>query len=189
WTAYALRRADPSLEVVVLEREHVGFGASGRNGGWVLGELSTGARLRRAAGPAGMAALRRAIEDAVDDVVTTCAEEGIDCDLVKGGTLTVAQTVPEHERLLAGGHGELLDAAAARARVTVAGLRGARYFGACARVQPAKLVAGLAAAAERRGVVIHERTPAVEIAPGRVRTARGTVRAPWVVRATEGYTA
>ena len=35
WTAYYLMRADPSLSVVVLEAAHVGFGASGRNGGWV----------------------------------------------------------------------------------------------------------------------------------------------------------
>ena len=91
WTAYALRRAGPSLDVVVLEAEHVGFGASGRNGGWVLGELSTGQRLRRQAGPAGVEALQRAVERAVDEVVAVCAEEDIDCDLVRGGTLTVAQ--------------------------------------------------------------------------------------------------
>src|SRR6478609_11845871 len=40
WAALELRRADPSLDVVVLEREACGFGASGRNGGWLLGELA-----------------------------------------------------------------------------------------------------------------------------------------------------
>jgi glycine/D-amino acid oxidase-like deaminating enzyme len=40
WTAYELRRADPSLDVVVLEAQTAGFGASGRNGGWVLGQLA-----------------------------------------------------------------------------------------------------------------------------------------------------
>src|SRR5262245_50066162 len=39
WTAYYLAQADPSLRVVVLEREVAGFGASGRNGGWCVGEL------------------------------------------------------------------------------------------------------------------------------------------------------
>src|SRR5277367_6101817 len=50
WTAYELRRAAPQLEVVVLESEFAGFGASGRNGGWVLGELagSSGEWIRRA---------------------------------------------------------------------------------------------------------------------------------------------
>jgi glycine/D-amino acid oxidase-like deaminating enzyme len=189
WTAYELLRADPSLAVVVLEREVAGFGASGRNGGWVLGDVSTGSRQRAAAGEAAVAALERAAQETVDEVGAVCAREGIDCDFVKGGSLTVAQTAPQLARLRAAPRGELLDLEDAAARVRVAGLRGARFTPHCARVQPAKLARGLAAAIERHGATIHERTPALDIAPGRVRTPYGTVRARWVVRATEGYTA
>jgi glycine/D-amino acid oxidase-like deaminating enzyme len=189
WTAYELLRADPSLAVVVLEREVAGFGASGRNGGWVLGEVSTGSRQRAAAGEAAVAALERAAQQTVDEVGAACAREGIDCDFVKGGSLTVAQTAPQLARLRAASRGELLDVQEAQARVRVAGLRGARFTPHCARVQPAKLARGLAAAIERHGATIHERTPALDIAPGSVRTPHGTVRARWVVRATEGYTA
>ncbi|HKE81713.1 MAG TPA: FAD-dependent oxidoreductase, partial [Solirubrobacteraceae bacterium] len=60
WTAYELGRADPSLDVVVLEREVAGYGASGRNGGWVLGEISTGSGLRSQAGQADVEALQQA---------------------------------------------------------------------------------------------------------------------------------
>ena len=98
WTAYELLRADPSLSVVVLEREVAGFGASGRNGGWVLGEVSTGAHQREVAGEAAVAALERAIQDTVDEVGAACAREGIECDFVKGGSLTVAQTEPQLAR-------------------------------------------------------------------------------------------
>ena len=42
WTAYYLLEADPSLRVLVLESEHVGFGASGRNGGWGLRPVPSG---------------------------------------------------------------------------------------------------------------------------------------------------
>jgi glycine/D-amino acid oxidase-like deaminating enzyme len=56
-------------------------------------------------------------------------------------------------------------------------------------VHPARLVAGLAAASEQRGVKIYEDTPVTAIGPGVVRTGLGTVRAPTVVRATEGFTA
>jgi glycine/D-amino acid oxidase-like deaminating enzyme len=56
-------------------------------------------------------------------------------------------------------------------------------------VQPAKLVRGLAEAVERKGASIYERTPVLEIEPGRARSAAGEVRARWIVRATEGYTA
>jgi glycine/D-amino acid oxidase-like deaminating enzyme len=188
WTAYELRRADPSLRVVVLEREVAGHGASGRNGGWLLGDLSTGARLRAAAGEQAIAALQRAAQETVDEVAAACAREDIDCDLVKGGSLTVARTGAQLQRLRDEGRGELLDAAAASARVRVAGVRAARFSPHCARVHPAKLCRGLAAAVERHGATIHERTAALAIEPGRVRTPHGDVRARWIVRATEGYT-
>jgi glycine/D-amino acid oxidase-like deaminating enzyme len=189
WTALELRRADPSLDVVVLEREVAGFGASGRNGGWVLGEVSIGSRMRAAASNGALEALERAAQETVDQVGEACAREAIPCDFVKGGSLTVAQTAPQLARLRAGGRGEILDAEQAAARVRVAGVRGARFTPHCARVQPAKLARGLAAAAERHGASIHERTPALSLEPHRVRTPHGSVRARWVIRATEGYTA
>jgi glycine/D-amino acid oxidase-like deaminating enzyme len=189
WTAYELLRADPSLAVVVLEREVAGYGASGRNGGWVLGEVSTGTRQRAEAGDAAVAALERAAQETVDEVGAACAREGIECDFVKGGSLTVAQTAPQLERLRVAPRGEWLDVDEAAARVRVAGLRGARFTPQCARVQPAKLARGLAETIERHGAAIFERTPALDIAPRSVRTPSGTVRARWVVRATEGYTA
>jgi glycine/D-amino acid oxidase-like deaminating enzyme len=58
----------------------------------------------------------------------------------------------------------------------------------CAAVHPARLVRGLAAAVERRGAVLHERTEVTAIAPGLVETRHGRVRAPFVVRATEAFT-
>jgi glycine/D-amino acid oxidase-like deaminating enzyme len=189
WTAYELKRADPSLEVVVLEREVAGFGASGRNGGWVLGEVSIGSRMRAASSNGAIEELERAAQQTVDEVGDACAREEIACDFFKGGSLTVAQTGPQLARLRASGRGELLDAEHAAARVQVGGMRGARFTEHCARVQPAKLARGLAGAAERHGATIHERTPALSLAPHAVRTPRGTVRARWVIRATEGYTA
>ena len=40
WTAYYLKKADPALRIMILEREVAGYGASGRNGGWVSGEIA-----------------------------------------------------------------------------------------------------------------------------------------------------
>jgi glycine/D-amino acid oxidase-like deaminating enzyme len=197
WTALELRRADPSLRVVVVEKETVGFGASGRNGGWVLGALA-GSRSGWIArgGEAGAAALERAIRETVDEIGRRVAEEEIDCDYVKGGTLTVAQTAVQLERLSAQqgdwaqqGDEELLGVDELAARVRVRGALGALFSPHCARVQPAKLVRGLASAAERAGATIYERTPAVELEHGRVRTPAGEVHARWIVRATEAYTA
>jgi glycine/D-amino acid oxidase-like deaminating enzyme len=201
WTAYELRRADPGLEVVVLEAETAGFGASGRNGGWVVGDLA-GSRERwaRRSGRAAVIALERAIQDTVDEVGRVVEAEGIACDFHKGGSLHVAQTPLElariRERIAADrawGIGEpdsaLLDAEALAARVAVRSGLGAHFTPHCARVQPARLVHGLAEAAERAGAVIHEGTRVSRIEPGAAHAAGGEVRARFVVRATEGYTA
>jgi glycine/D-amino acid oxidase-like deaminating enzyme len=201
WTAYELRRANPSLEVVVLEREVAGFGASGRNGGWVLGVVS-GSRAGwiERGGRDGALALERAIHATVDEVGAVVEAEGIDCDFVKGGTLVVAGSDLELDRLRAQhtedlelGLGEedtvLLDAAALAERVRVQGALGGLFSPHCGRVQPAKLVRGLAKAVERKGATIYEQTPVLGIQPGRAWSSASEVRARWIVRATEAYTA
>ncbi|MEV5410548.1 FAD-binding oxidoreductase [Thermopolyspora sp. NPDC052614] len=201
WTAYYLKKADPGLRVVVLEREFAGFGASGRNGGWVTAELA-GSRERYAATHGHDAAVRlqRAMFDTVDEVIAAAKDEGIDADIVKGGMFHVARNAAQQARLRGmidddrawGWHEEdlrplPLDEFTPRLRV--AGATGAAWTPHCARVQPARLARGLAAAVRRLGVDLYERTPVTEIAPGEARTPRGIVRAAHVVRATEGFTA
>jgi glycine/D-amino acid oxidase-like deaminating enzyme len=72
--------------------------------------------------------------------------------------------------------------------VSVPELQGGWYTPHAARVDPARLVRGLAQACERLGVTVFERTTAIAIEPGRVRCETGTVRAEAVIRATESYT-
>ncbi len=202
WTAWALRRAEPDLRVVIVEAAHVGFGASGRNGGWLSG-LLPGNREQWAKGPGGKDAvisLQRHLMAAVDDVLAACVEEGIDIDAHKGGTLAVATTPAQAHRLRAGFVADQdwgvgpddaweLTGTEVEARVQIAGARSGVFSPHCARIHPAKLVRGLAEAVERAGVTIFEDTPATGISPHLVRTSRGDVRARWVVRATEGFSA
>ena len=70
WTAYYLKRARPELEIVVLEREFCGFGASGRNGGWVSSAFA-GSReqLARTHGRDRVVALQRQMQATVDEVL------------------------------------------------------------------------------------------------------------------------
>ena len=201
WTAYQLLRSDPSLSVVVLEAEAVGFGASGRNGGWVEGRLA-GSREHWAevGGRAGALALERAIQATVDEVGDVAAAEGIDCAFHKGGTLTVAQTPLQLEKVraeveydrmwgLTPEDSVLLDGPSAADRVPVDGVIAARYSPHCARVQPAKLAVGLGKAIEQAGATIYEGSRVRRIRPRITQTADGSVRSKFVVRATEGYTA
>src|SRR2546423_5542142 len=85
WTAYYLNRADPALRIVVLEASFAGYGASGRNGGWVTAELP-GSRARYARHPRGTDAVRDLqppLRGTVDEVGPGCAAEGIDAGLVE----------------------------------------------------------------------------------------------------------
>ncbi len=190
WTAYYLKRADPSLRIAILEKEVAGYGASGRNGGWVSGEIAFEGDRRT----------RLAVYDTVDEVGRVCAAEGIDCDFEKGGSLAVATNEVQLARLhrylehrRQGGDGEddarWLEGDELAKRIRLGDALAAVYTPHCARVQPAQLAVGLAGVVERLGVEIYEQTPVREILPGVARADQGDVRAGWVVRATEGYTA
>ena len=200
WTAYYLAQLDPSLNVLVVEKSHVGFGASGRNGGWVVGELAAGIeKYAERCGLDDSLRLTRANFDAVDEVGRIVDAEAIDCGYAKGGVVRMARNRPQlrrqieevdHHRELGLGEDEirLLDKPETEAIVNATGILGGIMFAPCAAVDPARLVLGLAEACTRAGVAIVERTAAVAIEPRRVMTERGTISASVVVQATEGYT-
>ena len=198
WAAYYLKRDQPDLRVAVLERRFAGYGASGRNGGWLTNSV-TGGREQYAKTHGRDAAIAQqvALNESVDEVIRVAAAQGIDADIRKGGELTIANTPAQLTRLKAFAHSEQawpatdldqLDAAQCAARVNVEGTLGGVWHPPCARVHPAKLVLGLARAVERLGVTIYENTTVTEIREGEVRTDHGTVRAAHVLRATEGFT-
>ena len=193
WTAWYLLQREPGLKVVVLEKQIAGFGASGRNGGWcsALFPRST-ASLVRAHGLDAALGLRRAMVATVDEVGRAASEAGVDADYAKGGTVAYARSAVQ----LAAARAEVEEAGEygvdrvelwPEDRAGAAGALGATFDPACARVHPAKLVRGMAAAVERAGATIAEQTEVLEWAPGRVTTTRGTVTADRIVLATEGY--
>jgi glycine/D-amino acid oxidase-like deaminating enzyme len=201
WTAWYLRALDPSLRVVVVEAETVGFGASGRNGAWLTAgiALSPGELARRTS-PETARATVEAMRDTVAEVAAVCEREGIDAQVRRGGVLRVARGAHEAPQLQAGydefaryGLADgitLLDEAALAGRLRVAGARGALHDRHGAVVHPGRLVRGLARRVEAVGVRIVEgtRVDAVESGrPARLRTARGDVTADVVVLAGEAW--
>ncbi|MFD9572911.1 NAD(P)/FAD-dependent oxidoreductase [Streptomyces sp. NPDC059982] len=198
WTAYYLKRAAPGLRVTVLEQKFCGYGASGRNGGWLYNGIAGRDRYAARHGHQAAQRLQHAMNETVTEVIETAAAEHIDADIHRGGVLEVARTPAQLTRLKAFhaaelGFGEsdrvLHDATGTRALIDIADAVGSSWTPHGARVHPLKLVRGLAAACERLGVVIHESTPVTELAPRRAVTPYGTVRAPYVLRCTEGFTA
>jgi len=199
WLAYYLARDHPELSIRVLEERFAGFGASGRNGGWLTNSITGGHQYYADKhGRDSAAALQLALNETVDEVIAVTEREGIDAEIHKGGSLIVARNAAQLARA-----DEFAKAAArwpeegfrrlsateADARVRVDGGLGALWQPHCARIHPAKLVTGLADVVRRRGVRIHEGTRVERITPHEAVTARGTVRAKHVIRATEGYTA
>ena len=181
WAAYYLLAADPSLNVLILEAEHIGFGASGRNGGWVSALYPVGARvLAREHGKLATRDQYAALRDSVDEVGAVAAAEGIECGFHKGGTLVVATNRAQEARARAeaqesdywGNGTTWLEAAAAADRLAVKGLRGATFNRNCARIHPFRLALGLAQAVEAKGARIHERT---RVADAGDRTLRSDV--------------
>ncbi len=195
WTAYYLSSAEPNLRIAVLEKHIAGFGASGRNGGWcsALFPAST-ASLSRRHGRAAAVAMRQAMIDTVDEVGRISGAEGIDCDFVKGGTvslargaaqLAAARTEVDEAGRWRVDHLELRDAVHSPRGAT--GTLGSTFDPACARLHPAKLVRGLARVVERLGVTIYEETEVLSWRSGEVLTEHGAVNAGTIVIALEGY--
>jgi glycine/D-amino acid oxidase-like deaminating enzyme len=200
WTAYALAAAESALDIVVLEAEVAGFGAAGRNAGFMSAGIAGQARAYLSRGGwEGLARAERAMIDGIDWVGDVVAREGIECGWIKSGALRVATTAAQLARVREGverrrrtGLGEadlqLLSAAQIAERVRIDGALGGTYTPHCARVHPGRLVRGLAAACERRGVRIFERSRVTAIDRGWVETGGGRARAPIVVQATEAFT-
>ncbi len=199
WTAYHLKQLRPELSIAMLEAEHVGFGASGRNGGWLMGEIAGLDSYLAPCDPDLRALGYSEVHGIPARAGAVFAREGIDCDFAHGGAIFAAARYPEQldmarahlDGLRAAGHGEedyrWLDAGELQQRARVSGGRGAIYTPHVAAIQPAKLVAGLAAVVEGLGVRICEASRVVASAPGELATAQGRVRAPVVISALEGY--
>ncbi|ARP71537.1 FAD-dependent oxidoreductase [Streptomyces pluripotens] len=198
WTAYYLKKAAPFLRITVLEQKFCGYGASGRNGGWLYNGVAGRDRYAKLHGHEAAVRLQRAMNDTVAEVITVAGAEGIEADVHRGGVLEVATTPAQlarlrafHEHELAYGEKdrELYGARETAERIRIADAVGSAWTPHGARLHPVKLVKGLAGVVEGLGVTVHESTPVTEIRPKHAVTPYGTVRAPYVLRCTEGFTA
>lgn len=202
WTAYYLLRHDPALRVVVLESQVAGFGASGRNGGWCSALFpASWSKVARTSSRSAAIELQRALFDTVDEVGRVAEREGIDAQYAKGGTVGLVRSATQAQRAQAEidnarqfGFGsddyDLWTAEQTAHLVRATTTTGATYTPHCAAIHPARLVRGLAQVVERMGATIYEHSPVTAIEPGRVRVgSHSSVRARYVIRATEGYTA
>ena len=122
----------------------------------------------------------------------------VDADYSKQGFLSLARSAPQMVRAKATVDAsarfglphqwQVLDSAQAFTKVGAQGTLGGLYTEHCALIHPGKLVRGLAELVEQMGARIYEHSAVTELTPGEVRTARGSVKAGFTVRATEAFT-
>ncbi len=185
WTARALQ--ERGVSVVVLEAATCGAGASARNGGFLHGYWSSLQRLKDAVGAQGALETARA----ADGVVPAVRSLGEDVWLEEGGLLFVsaapAQDLHVDQAIAVAAELGVPDEAVRvdpADRLRSPAFRTAVHYRDGATVHPARLVRAL-----RRGVRVYERTPALGLDAGLVRTPGGAVRAAEIVLATNAWAA
>jgi glycine/D-amino acid oxidase-like deaminating enzyme len=202
WTALRIKELDPSVDVTVLEADICGGGASGRNGGLVLGWYAKLKNLIAVCGEEEGVRLAKAATAAVNEISAFCEQHGIEAHFRKGGLLAVA-TTPMHvhdwsarvawlERLGIHDAERVLEPGEAAARGGSPRYLGGTFQKDAATVQPALLARGLRRVAIERGIRIFEQTPVIDVQNERtpsLRTPHGVVIAKKVVLATNAWAA
>ncbi len=195
----ALHLTERGYKVHVVEARRVGWGASGRNGGQMIGGISGEARLRAALGAERAALIDELRWEGHRIIARRVAQFAIDCDL-KYGYVDVA-IKPRHVEYLAkeAAHlGEtgfahefrLLNQAETRAFIGTEAYIGALLNMANGHLHPLNLCVGEAMAAAGLGVTIHEHSAVLSIERGprpRVVTGEGSVTAEFVIIAGNAY--
>lgn len=199
WTALRLKELEPALDVVVVERDLCGSGASGRNAGYLMTWASKFTTLQEVCGAQEALRLYRASAEAVDAILGFCETRGIPALMHRAGWIWTATSeaqrgawMPVLEALAKLGEEPFVELSAEETalRTGSPGHLAGVWERAVATIQPAVLVRGLRDAALEAGVRVCEMTAMTGIETGRppaVRTERGTVRADKVVLALNAY--
>jgi putative aminophosphonate oxidoreductase len=200
WTALALKEREPSLDVVLVEADICGAGASGRNGGFVLSWWAKFRTLEDLCGTEEALRLGRASAAGVEAIGAFCAEHGIDAHFRHEGWLWTAtseaqigawdDTVERLEELGEPAFGRLEAGEAARRAASPVHLDGV-FEPSGATVQPGRLARGLRRVALERGVRVFERSPMrrLDRESRTIHTDVGSVRADKIVLALNAWAA
>lgn len=200
WTAYYLKKLMPNSRIVIIDANEVGFGASGRNGGWCSGFMPNSIdELAELHGREAAIEMYRQSFATLDEIESVLVNENIDCDFHRGGTICGATNSVQASRVTSGitkfhdfGFTEddirQLSQTEVEHRINISNLQLASYTPHCAVIHPAKLVDGLARVVEKLGVKIYENSPVTQYQSGSIKIDHITCRAQLIIRATEGFT-
>lgn len=197
WSAYFLHKAQPNLQIAIFEAEHVGFGASGRNGGWVSSFWPTPIRsIAKKHGPEIAIDFQRYLHKLVDEFGQEISVAGIDADFDKAGTVNLARSEAQKHRLLAeldeyrslGFTSADYDFTLELSKLPAAtNVQGGLTSPNCATIHPAKLVRGLAEKVLSQGTKIFENSRVSEMSSNQLKVNGKNIYAKSILIANEGY--
>lgn len=195
----ALNARARGFSVILLEAGRIGWGASGRNGGQMIPGWRKGAsELVHRFGESKAKQLFDLALEARTLTLSAITEHNIDCDLRTNGHLTLAakstdptwmrDEVETLERVMRYPNARVLTASEARAQVDAPNFHGGLLDECGGHLHPLNYALGLAEAARKAGVALHENSQviALETTNGvTARTAAGAVRAKYGVLACD----
>lgn len=199
WTAYYLKKQNPDLSIAIVESQTAGYGASGRNGGWLMGEIAEQNTLLNHLAPTEKHNAHKLIHDIPNEVERVIQQESIECGFKKGGVLYVSARYQEQNLLLKNLYDSVqnqnyepedfqwLNETETKKRINIPSAQAAVFSPHCARVQPAMLARGLARTVEAMGVSIYENSPVKEWKKNEIITKNGRIKCNWIVPAVEAY--
>ena len=192
WSAYHLKQIQPSLNIAIFEKDYVGFGASGRNGGWASAEYPTSsARLIKEHGLAVYQNLRKSLIESIDEIGQIAKSNNWQIEYAKGGSLVFATNNAQLNRISQGIDDEhnFLNTVEAKQLLNVKNIKGGLFTPHCAALNPFELTRALARYLDDKGVEIFENSKVDQISDKKVVVNGFDINCEISVRATEAFTA
>ncbi len=191
WSAYHLKQIQPALKIAIFEAEYVGYGASGRNGGWASAEYPTSSqRVIKENGIESYRDLRAAITSAIDEIGQIAQANNWKIDYAKGGSIVFARNSAQLNRISPDIDDEhkLLNREQTQELINIPSASGSVFTPHCAALNPFKLVRSLADYLESNGVKIFEQSKVEEIKDKKLVVNGFEVGCEISIRATEAFT-
>jgi glycine/D-amino acid oxidase-like deaminating enzyme len=192
WSAYHLKQLQPSLKIAIFEQKYVGYGASGRNGGWASAEYPTSnSRLLKEHGVQTYKNLRKSLIESIDEIGQIAKSNAWQIEYAKGGALVFATNKAQLTRISSEIDDEhkFLTKDQASELLNVANIKGGIYTPHCAALNPFNLTQSLAKYLESIGVKIFEESKVEEISDKALLVNGHRIGCQISIRATEAFTA
>lgn len=190
WSAFHLVSSKPDLKIAIFEARQIGFGASGRNGGWVSADYPVSkSTLTKRIGKHATDAIFAALKVALTEIGEFANKFAPDANFVKGGSIIFARNTAQASRLknTEDEDHRWLKKSELEEKIFIAEAIGGVHTESSAVVNPMELLIALAKFLTSKGVAIYENSPAYTAELGKLLVGSNLVTADRIINATEAF--